>query len=142
MAQLVKKIPGLGGLFFNKSGQLSIYLTNPANQRAKAAAIFSNFKPLTKTLARLRARGQKYRLASVSNINVKNSYQWQYASDLGGPWTTVASTQTYTRFVTQTDQTQRFSLRVNVTSGSEQASSTRLLTVIASGCPPNQICIQ
>src|SRR5699024_11172351 len=71
MVQLAKKISGLGGLFINKSGQLAIYLTDPATQKAKAAAIFSSFTPLTKSLARLRGVSQKYRSASVSNMIVK-----------------------------------------------------------------------
>lgn len=48
MVQLEKQIPGLGGLFIDESGQLSIYLTQPANQRAQAAAIFQALNLLPK----------------------------------------------------------------------------------------------
>lgn len=68
MARLAKEIPGLGGLFINESGLLSIYLTQPIKQRAQAAAIFSSFKPLTNTLDHLRAMGQKYGMASVASM--------------------------------------------------------------------------
>lgn len=68
------------------------------------------------------------------------SYQWEYASSLGGPWNSVESSKAYTKLVTLTDQMQRFYLRVTVTSGSEQTTTTHNVTVTANDCPPNQIC--
>ncbi|HET6528241.1 MAG TPA: hypothetical protein VFG39_05780, partial [Balneolaceae bacterium] len=67
--QLAKKINGLGGLFINQLGQLSIYLTQPTKQMAIATSTLSSFKPLTKTLARLRGKGNS--LASVYNMKIK-----------------------------------------------------------------------
>lgn len=61
MVMLAKKIPGLGGLFVNESGQLTIYLTQPAKQKAQARANLSSFKPLTKTLSRLKTVAQTSR---------------------------------------------------------------------------------
>lgn len=80
--------------------------------------------------------------ANPKHGNGTYSYQWQYGQSYGGPWTTVASTKTYTRYVTKQQQQEQFYLRVNVTSGSEHASTTRQVTVTSSDCPPYQICPQ
>lgn len=71
LVQLAKEIPGFGGLFINQSGQLSIYMTHPTKQKAKAAAVLSSFTPLAKSLAHLKNEGQKYQSASVSHMAIK-----------------------------------------------------------------------
>jgi hypothetical protein len=83
--QLNKLIPGFGGLFINKSGKFTIYLTHPATQKAKAKEVLSNSKPITKALARLRAQGGKYQSASIVNMVVKKGrytflqlYSWDH----------------------------------------------------------------
>lgn len=68
------------------------------------------------------------------------NYQWQYATSASGPWTTVAFTKNYSRYVAKRSQIWHFWLRVKVTSGSEQATSTRRVTVTSTDCPPHQIC--
>lgn len=81
-AQLAKEIDGFGGLFINQSGQLSIYLTQPDKQKATATSTLSGFKPLTKTLVRLRSN--KNISATVDNMNIRqgqykfiNLYDWK-----------------------------------------------------------------
>jgi hypothetical protein len=45
-------MPGFGGFFFDQSGQLNVYLTNPSQQKATVISVLSNWKPLTKLLSR------------------------------------------------------------------------------------------
>jgi len=106
LSRLAKNIPGLGGLFINDSGQLSVYLTNPGEQQAKAEAVFLSFKPLTKALARLRDQKPQYQATSISNMEILKGqytfttlYEWKkevsskilvmdgvYSSDIVGPF--------------------------------------------------------
>lgn len=51
LTDLAQQIPGFGGLFINKTGQLSIYLTDPANQTAKAREVLSNSELIRKALS-------------------------------------------------------------------------------------------
>jgi hypothetical protein len=71
-----RRIPGLGGMFINSSGQLTIYLTHPAKQKAKAKEVLSNSNSLTEILSR-------YSKASFANIKIKKGkytflklYKW------------------------------------------------------------------
>lgn len=67
---VAKQIPGFGGLFINDSDKLSIYLTNPDEQKATAKEVLSNSEFIQKMLSQMRARGPKYRSVSVSNMKV------------------------------------------------------------------------
>ncbi len=73
---LAKKIPGFGGWFINKSGRLAIYLTHPAQQKAKAKKVLSNSEFVKKALSNTSA--------SVSNMVIKKGsytfielYDWE-----------------------------------------------------------------
>ncbi|MCW9707853.1 hypothetical protein [Fodinibius salsisoli] len=62
LTDFAQQIPGFGGLFINDSDQLSIYLTNPTQQEAKAREVLSN--------SELIARSLSNSSASVSNMEV------------------------------------------------------------------------
>jgi len=62
LSDLAQQIPGFGGLFIDDSGQLSIYLTNPDQQKAKAREVLSNSELIAKALSNTSA--------SVSNMKI------------------------------------------------------------------------
>jgi len=74
---LAKQIPGFGGLFINQSGQLTIYLTQPEDQKAQARAVLSNSELVAGALSNTSA--------SVSDMEVKKGqytyvqlYEWRH----------------------------------------------------------------
>lgn len=78
--------------------------------------------------------------AEPENGNGSYSYEWEYKPSLGASWTTVATTKSYSRFVSQTSSTRHIYLRVTANSGSEQDFLIANIAVNGNGCPPGTIC--
>lgn len=66
---IAQKAPGFGGLFINKSDQLAIYLTNPANQKEKAKEVLSNSKLIMDMLSQLQDQGYSVSVATMEILN-------------------------------------------------------------------------
>jgi len=62
LSDLAQQIPGFGGLFIDDSGQLTIYLTDPDQQQAKAKEVLSNSELIAQSLS--------HQSASVSDMQV------------------------------------------------------------------------
>lgn len=71
---LAQKIPGFGGLFINESRQLTIYLTHPASQTAKAKEVLSTSELITDMLSQLRDQGYSVSIANMEILNGKYTF--------------------------------------------------------------------
>ena len=68
------------------------------------------------------------------------TYLWEREDGFGGARYTVASSQTYSEYVSTTDS--EFSLYLTVTDGSDSKTVIRTVQINSSGgdCPPNTLC--
>lgn len=78
LINLAQKTPGFGGLFINKSGQLSIYLTNPESQEAKAKEVLSNSKLIADMLSQLQDQGYSVSIANMEILNGQYTFLQLY----------------------------------------------------------------
>lgn len=145
-------VAGIAGLVrtFNPSLSASgtrqrlINTSSGNHDRIDAYRAVTNDMPLTVYIsgpAVINSNGNYSWEAMPEDGNTSYSYVWEYKTNTNSSnWTQVGTSKTYSRYVTTSDQD--FFLRVTVTSGQEQESATRLITVTSDDCPPDQICIE
>lgn len=64
---LAQQIPGFGGVFINQADQLSIYLTEPSDQRDQAIEVFSDSEIIANVIEGLQNQGSS---ASVEDMEI------------------------------------------------------------------------
>lgn len=70
------------------------------------------------------------------------SYQWYYQNVGSSTWNTGGTSSSYSRYFNNSGSTvETAAVWVIVTSGGEQAQSTKNLVIYGEDCPPNQICL-